>query len=140
LGLSLAYNSLAVWTVSGNYVAFDMDQGDPSPGFRIGFPVVQGPYYNNLAAAYFYILITPSGQHVELRQISTYVYQAVDASYSQLTVNGSMIFRAGGAQLAFSANPSNTEYHCVEVKDRNGNYLTINYAGTEDVHAELLWQ
>src|SRR6266849_6980526 len=87
LGLSLSYNSLAVWTVSGNYVAFDMDQGDPSPGFRIGFPVVQGPYYNNLAAAYFYILITPSGQHVELRQISTYIYQAVDASYWQLDLS-----------------------------------------------------
>jgi len=134
LGLSLAYNSLAVWTVSGNYVAFDMDQGDPSPGFRIGFPVVQGPYYSNLAAAYFYILITPSGQHVELRQISTYIYQAVDASYWQLDLsNGAMIFRAGGAQLTFTANPSNTEYHCTEVKDRNGNYLTINYAGTEDI-------
>jgi YD repeat-containing protein len=134
LGLSLAYNSLAVWTVSGNDIAFDMDQGDPSPGFRIGFPVVQGPYYNDLAAAYFYILITPSGQHVELRQISTYIYQAVDATYSQLDLsNGAMIFRAGGAKLTFTANPSNTEYHCTEVKDRNGNFLTINYNGTEDV-------
>ena len=134
LGLSLAYNSLAVWTVSGNYAAFDMDQGDLSPGFRIGFPVVQGPYYNNLASAYCYILITPSGQHVELRQISTYIYQTVDATYSQLDLsNGAMIFRAGGAQLTFTANPSNTEYHCTEVKDRNGNFLTIYYGGTEDI-------
>ena len=133
LGLTLSYNSLATWTQSGNYIAFDMDQGDPSPGFRLGFPVVQGPYYNNLASAYFYMLITPSGQHVELRQISTYVYQAVDASYAQLTVNGSVIFRAGGAQLTFNPNPLNTEYHCTEVKDRNGNYLTINYNGGDDI-------
>ena len=133
LGLSLSYNSL-VWTQSGNWIAFDMDQGTPSPGFRLGFPVVQGPYTNNLAGVNFYLLITPSGQHVELRQISTYIYQAVDATYSQLDLsNGAMIFRAGGAQLTFAANPSNTEYHCTEVKDRNGNFLTIYYAGTEDI-------
>ncbi len=84
LGLTLAYNSLSVWTVSGNYVAFDMDQGDPSPGFRLGFPTVQGPYSNNLAGVNFYMLITPSGGHQELRQISTNVYQAVDATYAQL--------------------------------------------------------
>src|SRR5712691_1502432 len=54
LGLSLAYNSLAVWTVSGNSVAFDMDQGNPSPGFRLGFPTVQGPYTNSLTNTSFY--------------------------------------------------------------------------------------
>ncbi len=84
LGLTLAYNSLATWTQSGNWIAFDMDQGTPSPGFRLGFPVVQGPYYNNLASAYFYMLITPSGQHVELRQLGTSdVYQSVEVTCHQ---------------------------------------------------------
>jgi len=143
LGLTLVYNSLSVWTVSGNYVAFDMDQGDPSPGFRLGFPTVQGPYSNNLAGANFYLLITPSGGHQELRQISTNVYQTVDASYSQLTYydNGTpntsaddyLIYRAGGAQLKFYLNPAGTEWHCTEVKDRNGNFLTIDYAGGDDI-------
>src|SRR5713226_4459088 len=134
LGLTLSYNSLATWTQSGIYIDFDQDQGTPSPGFRLGFPVVQGPYYNNLAGANFYLLITPSGQHVELRQISTYVYQSVDASYSQLTVynnGGYLIFRAGGAELTFS--PMSSEYHCIQVKDRNGNYLTINYNSGGDL-------
>jgi len=49
LGLSLSYNSLSMWTRSGNDVSYNdvsynMDQDDPSAGFRLGFPVVQGPY------------------------------------------------------------------------------------------------
>src|SRR5713226_8812925 len=136
LGLTLSYNSLATWTQSGIYIDFDQDQGTPSPGFRLGFPVVQGPYYNNPAGTNFYLLITPSGQHVELRQLGTSnVYQAVDASYSQLTVYNSgsyLIFRAGGAELAFS--PMSSEYHCTQVKDRNGNYLTITYKPWGDIY------
>jgi YD repeat-containing protein len=137
LGLSLAYNSLAVWTVSGSSVAFDMDQGDPSPGFRLGFPTVQGPYSNSQTGSDFYILITPSGAHQELRRVGTSnVYQAVDASYSQLTVNSSnLVYLAGGAQLTFYPypNPYPTEYHCTEIKDRNGNFLTINRNSAGDI-------
>src|SRR5215216_6241585 len=40
LGLSLSYSSM-VWTRSGPYMHFDEDNGFPSPGFRLGFPVVQ---------------------------------------------------------------------------------------------------
>lgn len=132
LGLGLSYNS-KVWTASGNYINFDLDQGTPSPGFRLGFPVVQGLYYNDQAGAYFYLLITPSGQHVELRRIgASSVYQTVDATYAQLTDYGSyLIFRADGAQLKLV--PSTGEYHCTEVKDRNGNYLTIAYNGAGDI-------
>src|SRR5713226_9382978 len=136
LGLTLSYNSLATWTQSGIYIDFDQDQGTPSPGFRLGFPVVQGPYYNNPAGTNFYLLITPSGQHVELRQLGTSnVYQAVDASYSQLTVYNSgsyLIFRAGGAELTFS--PMSSEYHCTQVKDRNGNYLSVTYKPWGDIY------
>src|SRR5678815_5055894 len=40
LGLGLSYSSM-VWTRSGPYLHFDEDNGSPSPGFRLGFPVVQ---------------------------------------------------------------------------------------------------
>jgi YD repeat-containing protein len=146
LGLALAYNPLAVWTVSGNYVAFDMDQGTPSPGFRLGFPTVQGSYINNQGTN-FYILITPSGGHQELRQVGTSnVYQAVDATYSQLVYcnnqqgicndqqqGNHFVYLSGGSRLTFYPNPAGTEWHCTEVKDRNGNYLTINYNGGDDI-------
>src|SRR5258708_11216965 len=111
LGLSLSYNSLSMWTRSGNDVAYNMDKDAAAPGFRLGFPTVQGAYTNSAAGASFYMLITPSGQHVELRQVGTSsVYQAVDASYSQLTYydNGTsgtiddwLIYRAGGPEPKF---------------------------------------
>jgi hypothetical protein len=47
LVLSLSYNSL-VWTkdTASGTIKFDADRGTPSPGFRLGFPVIQTPYYN----------------------------------------------------------------------------------------------
>ncbi|MGI8733209.1 MAG: RHS repeat domain-containing protein [Pyrinomonadaceae bacterium] len=132
LGLGLAYNS-KVWTNFNNSLDFDLDRGAPGPGFRLGFPVVQGLYYNDQAGAYFYLLITPSGQRLELRRLGTSnVYQTVDASYAQPTDYGSyLIFRADGAQLRLVL--SNDEYRCTEVKDRNGNYLSITYNGGGDI-------
>ena len=50
LGLGLSYSSAAVWTRSGPsdhpYLYFDEDRGWPSPGFRLGFPVIQLPYFD----------------------------------------------------------------------------------------------
>src|SRR5688572_17541124 len=40
LGFGLSYSSM-VWTRSGPYIHFDEDNGFPSPGFRLGFPVVR---------------------------------------------------------------------------------------------------
>jgi len=132
LGLALSYNSLSMWTRSGNDVAYNMDKDAAAPGFRLGFPTVQGSYTNSAAGASFYILITPSGQHVELREIgSSGVYQSVDATYSQLTYHTDannvpyLLFRAGGSELKFY--PMNDEWRCTEVKDRNGNYISIAY-------------
>ena len=41
LGSSLSYNSLSMWTRSGNEVAYNMDKDAAAPGFRLGFPTVQ---------------------------------------------------------------------------------------------------
>jgi hypothetical protein len=46
VGLSLSYNSL-VWTRTGTSISFDDDGGFPSPGFRLGFPVIQSIYFNS---------------------------------------------------------------------------------------------
>jgi len=70
LGLGLAYSS-AVWTRSGPYLYFDEDDGWPSPGFRLGFPTVQEKYFDAQVGANVYLLITPSGYRVELRQVGT---------------------------------------------------------------------
>jgi YD repeat-containing protein len=130
LGLSLSYNSLATWTKNGGYISFDDDQGFPGPGFRLGFPIIQSLFYNSQAGKYSFLLITPSGGRVELRQVgSSSLYQSVDSSYLLLdTSNNQMKIRAtDGSQMTYVWNGTN--YVCAEIKDRNGNFITVNYDG-----------
>ena len=126
LGLVLSYSSM-VWTRSGPYIYFDEDNGSPSPGFRLGFPTVQRKVFDVQTARNAYLLITAGGQRVELRQVGTSNnYDATDSSYLRLTDNGSLVLRStDGARLSFTY--FNGEYRCTEIKDRNGNYITVNY-------------
>ena len=128
LGLALTYNS-RVWTKSGSSIMFDADHGTPSPGFRLGFPVIQPRYFNSQIQKNAYLMVTPSGARVELRQTAAAasVYESADSSYLQLTESGtSLVLRpTDGSQMIFIWQ--NGEYQCVEVKDRNGNYLTVAY-------------
>jgi YD repeat-containing protein len=143
LNLGLSYNSQATWTkVDPPYLplmpenfqqptswTFDADRGSPSAGFRLGFPSIQGPFSNNQASTSSYLMLMPSGARVELRQVDySNAYESVDTSYLQLLDggNGSLLVRSpDGSQLAYWS--INSEYRCTEVKDRNGNYLTIKY-------------
>ena len=129
LGLSLSYNSL-VWTkdTASNSIKFDADQGSPSPGFRLGFPVIQLPYYDSQVGKYAYLLITPSGSHTELRQVgASNTYESADSSYLQLIDNGSSLTLrpTDGSQLTYELK--NGQYQCTQVKDRNGNYISVSY-------------
>ncbi|MGH9966967.1 MAG: lamin tail domain-containing protein [Pyrinomonadaceae bacterium] len=127
LGLSLTYNSL-VWTKSNSAISFDDDRGFPSPGFRLGFPVIQPLYFNPQVGKYAYLMITPNGDRVELRQVgSSTLFEAADSSYLLLdTGTNPMTLRTtDGTQLSFEWN--GVDYQCTKIKDRNGNFITINY-------------
>ena len=128
LGLTLSYNSL-VWTKSGADIGFDLDKGSIAPGFRLGFPVIEGPYFNSQANANFYLLVTPSGARVELRQtgVAT-VYESKDSSYLQLKDNLDATLTlqpTDGSQMKFIA--SGGGWRCNQIKDRNGNYINVTY-------------
>jgi YD repeat-containing protein len=127
LGLSLSYNSL-VWTRVNNAFIFDTDRGFPGAGFRLGFPAIQPQFTNSQAGTTSYLLIAPSGGRIELRQVSTGVYESVNSSYLQLIENGAgglLLRDTSGGQMTYLL--INGEYRCTSVKDRNGNYLTIKY-------------
>src|SRR5688572_20094084 len=127
LGLGLSYSSM-VWTRSGPYIHFDEDNGFPSPGFRLGFPVVQRKVFDAQTARNSFLFITAAGRRVELRQVgASNVYEAGDSSYLQLTDNSPnlMVRSTDGTQLSFME--INNEYSCTQIKDRNGNYITINH-------------
>ncbi|HWN11018.1 MAG TPA: PKD domain-containing protein [Pyrinomonadaceae bacterium] len=132
LGLHLSYTSL-VWTRSGPYIYFDEDNGWPSPGFRLGFPTIQGKVFDAQAGDNVYLMIT-GGSRVSLRQVGTSnVYEAADSSYLQLIDNGgSLLVRTtDGTQLSYQ--PFNDGWHCTQIKDRNGNYLTVSYDWRGDI-------
>jgi hypothetical protein len=133
LGLGLSYNS-RVWSKANSTVAYDTDRGFPAPGFRLGFPVVQPRFYNSTTGTASYLLITAAGSYVELRRVgSTNVYESADAAYTQLTDNTSslLVRSTDGTQMTYTL--SNGQWVCTQVKDRNGNYLTVNYNSAGDI-------
>ncbi|MGH9852319.1 MAG: RHS repeat domain-containing protein [Blastocatellia bacterium] len=128
LGFGISLNSLT-WTRVGNTMQFDPDWGEPTPGFRLGFPRIPRFFFNPQAGVSAYLLILSSGRHVELRQTGTNIYEAFDSSYLHLTYNPSdatlTLRSTDGTQLKFEYQAD--EYKCTQIKDRNGNYITINY-------------
>lgn len=125
LKLSLSYNSL-VWTRSGSDISFDDDHGSPSAGFRLGFPMIQPLSYNAEVGKYAFMLIDGNGSRTELRRVgSSSLYEAADSSYLLLDANTMVLRATDGTQLKYELKGS--EYQCTEIKDRNGNFITINY-------------
>ena len=124
LNLSLVYNSL-VWTKAGAQIRFDHDYGWPSPGFRFGFPVFYGPYLNTTTNRWAYVVITPSGEAVEMVKVSGQyeTYDAENSSYLRLkfdtSQNAWILIAANGAQFIYGQT--------LQIKDRNGNKITATY-------------
>jgi len=126
LSLTLSYNSL-VWTkIGSNAVWFDADHGFPGPGFRLGFPIIQLPYLNPDTGKNTYLLIGTDGSRTELRQVgTTALYEAADSSHLLLDTSTMVLRTTDGTQLSYVDTGS--EYSCAQVKDRNGNYLSVTY-------------
>ncbi len=125
LGLSLSYNSL-VWTKSGSYISFDDDGGFPSPGFSLGFPVIQPTYFNSEVSKNAFLLITPDGSRVELRQVGTSeLYESADSSHLLLDSSTMVLHATDGTQLSYVWKGS--DFQCTQIKDRNGNFITVSY-------------
>jgi YD repeat-containing protein len=127
LGISLAYNSL-VWTKSGSNISFDNDHGFPSAGFHLGFPVIQQSYFNSEVSKNAFLLIGTDGGRTELRQVGTSaLYEAADSSHLLLDTSTMILRTTDGTQVRYQWQGS--EFDCTEIKDRNGNYITVNYTG-----------
>src|SRR5688572_3599680 len=70
LGLVLSLNSL-IYARAGLAMHFDPLQGDPAPGFSLGFPEIHNAFINTEANVQSYLLSMPSGSRVEFRQVNT---------------------------------------------------------------------
>ncbi|MDQ1639728.1 MAG: hypothetical protein QOF62_3067 [Pyrinomonadaceae bacterium] len=136
LNLSLYYNSL-VWTHEGSSIRYNSDRAfpGPGPGFSLGLPKLQQRYLNQDFGVYAYMLVSPSGGHVELRQVgASNTYEAADSSYTQLIDNGAskLLRTKDGSQYSFVPSVDG-EFRCTEMKDRNGNYISASYNSNSDI-------
>jgi YD repeat-containing protein len=134
LGLSISYSSL-VWTRSGPYAYFDEDRGALGPGFRLGFATVQGPFFDAQVARNVYVVVTSSGDKVELRQIgTTSTYESGDSSHLQLIAgSGGLLLRTtDGTQITYSPSVD-SEWRATGIEDRNGNVMSVSYMWWGDV-------
>jgi RHS repeat-associated protein len=136
LGLTLSYSSM-VWTKVGSYAYFDQNNGTPSPGFRLGFPTIGNVFLDAQANVNARMMVTSSGRRVNFLYAGHYgsydQYKATDSSYAELLdYGGSIYLRAtDGTNLQFTS--SGGEWHCVLVRDRNGNMITAAYNGYGDI-------
>lgn len=129
LSLTLYYNSL-VWTRDGAFIKYNADHGTPGPGFHLGMPFIQQRYYNSDVGVYAYMMVTPSGGTIEMRQVgASNVYESADSSYMQMIdyTSSALVRDKHGTQYIFS--PINNELRCTQIKDRNGNYISVSYNG-----------
>src|SRR6266498_5932054 len=85
----------------------------------------------------------PSGRRVEFRQQvgTTNIYEAVDSSYMLLThdpVNSIFtLYTTDGTQCKFVDVTGSGDYKCVQIKDRNGNYITIGYGSLAEIRTVI---
>ena len=129
LSVALYYNSL-VWTRQSNAMLYNADHGTPAPGFQIGLPRLQDPFLDTDDNVYAYMMVTPSGGRVEMKQIgSTSVYESINGTFTQLTFSGStpIVRTTDGTQYIFGTDLTG-EWRCTRIEDRNGNYMATYHS------------
>jgi YD repeat-containing protein len=139
--LGISYNSL-LWTKVGSAMVFDADNSNVTPGFRLGLPTIEPIYYDTDQGknVWAYMMVTPSGSRVQFRQTAvTNVYETADSTYTQLIANSPqgpitpnenlwiLVRTTDGTQMTYSWSLG--AYRCTQIKDRNGNYITVEYNG-----------
>jgi YD repeat-containing protein len=128
VGISLFYNSL-VWTKQGSAIEFNADHGTPAPGFQIGLPRLQAEFFDSDDNTNAYLMVTPSGGRIEMKQVgTTNVYESADSTYTQLTFPNSVpvVKTTDGTQYVFGTQAS-AEWRCTRIEDRNGNFISATY-------------
>ena len=132
--LELLQNPQVQFAEPGSFIKFNADLGTPAPGFRLGLPTLQQRFLDSDSGIYAYILVTPSGGRVELRQVGTSnIYESQDGSYTQLDASNSsalIVRTTDGTQMTYVPVGIDNEFRCTQIKDRNGNYISATYNTT----------
>ncbi|MDM7924072.1 MAG: FG-GAP-like repeat-containing protein [Pyrinomonadaceae bacterium] len=144
MGFGISYNSL-VWTRQDNEIHFDTNIDNVSPGFRFGFPTIEPAYFvpGGIGSDPYwaYVMISPSGARTEFKQVgASAFFETADSSYLQIEAQAApdpnapveeidLVLRGtDGTQMSF--NWKGGAFRASEIKDRNGNYITIEHDET----------
>jgi YD repeat-containing protein len=137
LNLTLSYSSM-VWTPVNSSLYFDEDKDNISPGFNLGFPRIEDVFFDTQAQVNARLLVAGTGRRTELRQVgTTNVYLSGDSSYLKLTDDGStMTLRTtDGTQMKYTHALNSSGWQVTEIKDRNGNKLTVTNNDVGDIES-----
>jgi RHS repeat-associated protein len=145
VNLALSYNSHSVWLRDpwSGKLAFNLDDNIPGPGWYIGFGKILGgvatatdipPFWNRDVGKYTYIWLGPDGTRRTLvgsTSASDNQYKANDSSGIEFFRNSRMLRHSDGTQTSFmvptntAGQPAGKELLPTQIKDRNGNYISI---------------
>ena len=134
--LVLFYNS-RVWTIDTvNLTAtFNASRDFPSYGFRLGYGEIEGPNVDDTSSS-GYILTEPDGTQRILHFVTSTKFQTLDSTYMDYNPSTKVLSRADGSQWLYQQAGTSTIYRPIQIKDRNGNYISIAYStatGADDV-------
>ncbi|MGH9670736.1 MAG: hypothetical protein ACRD3A_11580, partial [Terriglobales bacterium] len=134
LNLTLYYNN-RVWALSSDLtqITFNADCDHPSYGFRLDFGHIIGAFNNEIGST-SYVLTEPDGTKRELRSSGTNVFSTYDSSYMEWNSSTKVLRHKDGTQATYELVPQTTDrFRPIQIKDTNGNYITITYIAGEHV-------
>jgi hypothetical protein len=130
-GLSLVYNS-AVWNKStvplsgATWMTYDVDSSWPATGWRMTL----GQIENQGSAGY--TLVDADGTRHALSLTSSSHYDTTDGTFIHYhggSTSGTLYY-PDGTIATYGAGGGGYRLYPTQIKDRNGNYISISYAGT----------
>ncbi|HKX28403.1 MAG TPA: S8 family serine peptidase [Blastocatellia bacterium] len=154
LNLALSYNSNSVWLKEPwlGRLGFNLDRGLPGPGWSLGFGKLQGgapasgsasipPLWHSNLGKYAYLWFEPDGTCrllVGTASAANRIYRSNDSSHLEYDLATGILWQSDGTQIRFTA-PADSggaatgkELLPREIKDRNGNFISIVNAPLSD--------
>lgn len=136
--LSLVYNS-AVWNKStvplsgATWMTYDVDSSWPATGWRMTL----GQIENQGNAGY--TLVDADGTRHALSLTSTSHYDTTDGTFIHYHggLTSGTLYYPDGTVATYGAAGGGYRLYPTQIKDRNGNYISISYAGTNGAGPKL---